>query len=258
MEFVSFVKLLRRRRILLAIGALLALATGALTSGAIPLGGGGSGPSAGEGLAQVLVDTRVPLTATTAPGASLTIVRQALLLADQMSSSAVAATIARDAGIPPRALTVLAPVLAPLTEFSLVPDGQLPQVAAKDTQYAHTPNVVRLVPNYDVPFLTIQTAAPNEHAAVALAQATVSAMQRAILLTGNGAGSANASPPPALHVQQLGPAVGAAVPSAGGRLRVGLVVTIVVFAVWCAVVVVVAGAARGWRRLGGALSRAAL
>ncbi|MGO9954546.1 MAG: hypothetical protein ACLP50_00955 [Solirubrobacteraceae bacterium] len=183
MELVSIAALLRRRRIALAIGFLAAVALGVLASGILTSHGSGAAAASGEALVQVELDTRTPEAATTNAGEDATIVQQSVLLAARMQSDTMTAKIARAAGVEPDAVTVLGPTLPPVSEFGLVPDGQLPEVASTAAQTIVTPYVVRLVPNYTVPVITIGTAAPDPRAAVALAQATIAALEGAVLPT---------------------------------------------------------------------------
>jgi len=180
-ELVNIAHALRRRRIIIAFGLAVACALGVLASGvASPHDARAAAPT-GSAQAQVLIDTRVPLVATTAPGGAATIVQRSVLLSALMNSDATTAQIARQVRIPADDLTVVVPVLAPVSEFGLVPDGQLPQSVSTASTALHTPYVVQLLPNYNVPVVSIDTSAPDVHGAVALAQATIAAMQSSTL-----------------------------------------------------------------------------
>jgi hypothetical protein len=286
MELLSVAELLWRRRILVAVGLVLAVALGSAVGGILPPHSAPATRPAGEALAQVVIDTRVPLVATTAPGADATIVQRSVLLADLMGSNAMAALIARSAGVQPDALSVVGPVLPPVSEFTLLPDGQLPQLAATAAQTAvHTPYVVRLQPNYRVPIVSIGTTAPDVHDAVALAQATIATLKSATVPTNaiarapmpaptarsvvkrarsvvkraagpDSAGRAapgsvaRAAPSPkqALDVEALGAVSSVGVPATSVHLLRGVEACIALLAVWCAGVVIAIGFARLWRR----------
>jgi hypothetical protein len=284
MELLSIADVLRSRRILLAVGLLAAVVLGAAVAGVLPPRSARTTRPTGEALAQVLIDTRMPLVATTTPGGDHTIVQRSVLLAALMASDSMTARIAHRAGIQPDALVVLGPVLPPVSEFSLVPDGQLPQFAATASQTAvHTPYVVQLSPNYNVPIVSIGAAAPDVPDAVSLAQATIATLKSATLPTNAsrpaavpaatphsaakppaGAHSATkpaasrhaaptpaATPQPALDVESLGAVSSVAAPAAAGvHLLRGAAAAVALLALWCAGVVIAAGLARLWRRLG--------
>ena len=271
MELLSVGELLRRRRILLAVGLVVAVALGAAVAGVLPPRRAAATQPAGEALAQVVIDTRVPLVATTAPGADETIVQRSVLLADLMGSNAMTPLIAQRAGVQPDALAVLGPALPPVSEFSLVPDGQLPQDAAAAAQTAvHTPYVVRLQPNYTVPVVSIGATAPDVHDAVALAQATIATLKSATLpsnaiakapmsaptahsVVKRAAGAHSAAraaprPQPALDVESLGAVSSVGVPATSVHLLRGVGACIALLAVWSVGVVIATGFARLWRR----------
>jgi hypothetical protein len=285
MELLSIADVLRRRRILVVFGLVVACALGTMVSGVIATGSARSTRPTGEALAQVVIDTRVPLVATTGPGADATIVQRSVLLSALMGSGTMTASIAQRAGVQPDALTVLGPVLPPVSEFGLVPDGQLPQLAATAAQTAvYTPYVVRLQPNYAVPIVSIGTSAPDVREAVALALATIATLKAATLPTSTGtaagtpppgrlvagakraarraaspdsAARTTARPSPALVVEALGAVSGVAVQATSVHLLRGVAAAVALFAMWCAGVVTATGFGRVWRRAGRPVTQAA-
>ncbi|HWF49610.1 MAG TPA: hypothetical protein VG294_03105 [Solirubrobacteraceae bacterium] len=249
MELLSIADVVRRRRILLAVGVVLAVVVGAMAAGLLPPGSAGAASGGGQALAQVVVDTRVPLLATTAPGGDATIVQRSVLLADLMQTTPMTATIAQRAGIPAADLGVVGPVLPPEVQFSLVPDGQFPQLAAAAALTAlHTPEAVQLVPNLNVPVMAIATNAPTVRAAVALAQATIATLKSATVPTST---DGKAASKPALNIEPLGNISSAAVPASGSvHLTRGVAAALALLAAWCSGVVIAAGLARRWRQVG--------
>jgi hypothetical protein len=260
MEIVSIVAVLRRRRILLIVGILAAVAAGALVSGVRH--SASAAQLSGEALAQVEIDTRVPLVATSAPGGDDTIVRQSVLLAGLMGSSTMTAEIARRAGIPPDDLFIRGPVLLPTSEFGLLPDGQFPVVASASSLSAvHTPDVVQLVPNYNLPIMQIGAVAPSVREAVSLTLATIATMRSATAATATatatataklaaahrGARRSSAKSLPALNVESLGGVSSIAVGTPSIHILSGLAAAIALFAVWCTAIVIAAGVGRLWR-----------
>lgn len=250
MELTSIIEILRRRRIALATGVAVALAAAALASGVVHRGA--SAAPSGQALAQVLVNTRPSLIAAARPGGQDTIVQRSVLLAALMGSSATTDEIARRAGINPLDLFVRGPALLATSEFGLLPDGQFPQVASTSTLTAvHTPDVVSLQPNYNLPIIQIGAAAPTIQEAVALAQATVATLQSATEQTNppTARAGATAGDLPPLEVDALGGVTSAAVVTTDVHLMLGVAAAIGIFLVWCAGLVISAGIGRMWRTL---------
>jgi hypothetical protein len=250
MEFLMFAHVLRRRRIAVAVGIALAVLVGGAIAGVLPPGGGPAAAPTGQALAEVVVDTHTSLIATTTPSAQATIAQRAVLLAALMQSDAMTAKIAQTAGIPAASLRVIGPVFPPVSEFTIVPEGEFPQLAASAALTAvQTPYVVKLLPNVSLPIMDIGTTAPSRRAAVSLAQATIATLQSAAVPT-NVVRAGAAKPKPTLIVQSLAAIRSAAVlGTGGGQLPLGIAAAIGLLAAWCAGIVVVAGLARQWRRL---------
>ena len=262
MEIVIVIEMLKRRKILLAIGIVLSVLAGAAGAGFLPPHSPAKAPATGQALTTVVVDTRVPLVATAKPGGDATIVQRAVFLADLLQSKPMTERIAKAVGVPGWQVTALGPVLPPTSEFSLYPDGQLPVVAAAASQSAiHTPYVIQLLPSYTVPIVQIGTVAPTAHAAVVLAQATVAAMKAAVLpntlvasaprpTTGTHSAAERVTEPtvPPLRVDELGPVSSVAIPPNTVHGFTGVAAALGVFVFWCFGVVVASGLRRAWRR----------
>ncbi|MGZ4181600.1 MAG: hypothetical protein ACXVUL_13085 [Solirubrobacteraceae bacterium] len=249
MEIVSLISVFRRQRLVLGLGLVIAAGIGAIAGGVMSASARSGTVAAAT--ARVLVDTRRPLIATTRAGGLDTIVQRAVFLATQMNSTAMSAKIAQTTGIPRGDLTVVVPVFPPLEELSLLPDGQLPTVAAKDTQIPRTPYVVSLNPSYTVPIIDIDTAAPTAGAAVTLARATTAAMQLATQSTSATRSTSRTAPLPTLHVEALGPATSLPQVPAGTHLRRGVAGAAVFLLMWCVGMVLISGIKQLWRHAAG-------
>lgn len=253
MEIVSLIRVLRRRRALVGLGLILAVAVAAIAGGVVSSGGEAASQGS-HATVHVLIDTRVPLIATSGGTGEDTIVPRAVFLADRMHGASAMRQIAQTVGIPRNSLSVVAPALPPLEEFNLVPDGQLPTVVAKATQLPRAPYVVALTPNYDVPVIAIDTAAPTPNGAVTLARAAIAAMERATQPTGHTSGAAGGTATsssratrPALRVVPLGAPTSMPPVPVGTHLRRGVLAAVVVFAFWCIGIVIASGISRLWR-----------
>jgi hypothetical protein len=264
MEIVIAWEMLKRRRILLAVGTLLSILAGAAAAGLLPPHSAAKAPSSGQALTEVVVDTRIPQVATTKPTGDATLVQRAVFLGDLLQSKPMTTRIAKAIGQPAWQVTVLGPVLPPASEFSLFPDGQLPVVAAAASQSAvHTPYAVQLLPSYTVPIIQIGAVAPTARAAVVLAQATVDAMKAAVQPTtlvasaprpesssGSRTGRVSEPSEPPLRVEQLGPVSSVAIAPKTLHAFTGIIAAVAVFVLWCFGVVLAGSARRAWRRAG--------
>src|SRR5205823_2149130 len=86
-ELLSIGRVLSRRRIRVALGLVVAVLIGASVGGVVPpLAGSEKGSPTGQALVRVLIDTRVPLPATTTPIGADTINKRSDLLALEMTS----------------------------------------------------------------------------------------------------------------------------------------------------------------------------
>ncbi len=250
MELADIGSVLRRHRILVAVGALLAVLAAAQLSGAIANVRGAAGaPPAGQALIQVQVDTRSPLAATVGLDAAETIAQRTVLLADLMGKDSTVAAIAHQAGVAAGGLYVQTPVLLPVSEFQTLPNGELATVVAAATQtVAGATDVVHLVPNPTLPIITVGTSAPNARTAVALANATVAALRAATIPSSTAApGGRQATAPAALIIRPLGVVRSVAIAAHTLHLAIGLAALLAVFVFWCIGVLFASGLARLWR-----------
>ncbi len=238
MESVSILRALSRRPLLLGLGALLAVAVGLLAAyqvSLLPPGVQGKATTAGFAQQRVLVDTPTSLVADAkAKGASAIVIRAAVL-ADLISSDGVRAEIAREVGVAPGAVgTISSTVASPQTESPLA--KQVLEVTRPVEPY-----VISVGLEAGQPILSIQTVAPDPHAAARLISATTTALVRA------GRGAAPARGP--VRVERLGSAqVGAR--QAGGSKKKAALAASAIFILWCVALAAADGIAHR-RRLAG-------
>jgi hypothetical protein len=255
-EIVSIFGVLRRHRLGMVLGLVLAVAAGAFVGGLLPPGAHHRGQTTYETVSQVMVDTRTPLVATVNPTAGQTVVPRSVFLSAVVDTDATAAKIAAQAGVSRDELSVVGPTLPPVNLFGLLPDGLLPQSAlTASLAAANTPYIVELVPNPTVPIIEIGTAAPTVRAAIALAHAAMTALRSATLPPAQ-AGSPPATPRPSLTVESLGPLAAGGFTGSSVHLLRAVAGAIALFALWCAGLVCASGIARGWRNASRPLPRA--
>jgi hypothetical protein len=231
-ESVSILRALTRRPLLLALGALLALAVGLLGAYRVS-----SAPpfleskmtSVGYASQRVLVDTPESLIADARAKGATSIVIRATVLADQLSSDDVHAAIARRLRVKPDEIGSISSTTAiPETESPLA--KQVLEVT-KPTQ----PYVVSVGLEGGQPILAIQAAAPDPRRAAQLMSATTTALAAA------GRDAVPARGP--VRVVRLGGAdVG--VKQAGGGKKKAAIGAAAVFVLWCVALVAADGVAR--------------
>jgi hypothetical protein len=246
MELLTVLHLLWRRRILVGVGVLLAALAGAVGGGVLPPKAATAPIVTGQAIARVLVDTPQPLAPTAFTEGADTIQARAALLADRMSSGRGTASVAREARIEPRNLTVLGPASGTPT----VPSAMRDRAGAAALAAVRTPYVISIRPEGTVPILRITTNAPSRAAAAALAAAAVSGLRRFTA-------PASATDPvfrvrgAGVVIEQLGAirAQELAVHGRRGRL-LGVIGAIAVLVLWCSGIVFATGLARSWRNAG--------
>lgn len=239
MELVTVLRVLARRRGLLVLGVLAALAAGCVAGGTIALGPFAAPERrASEAFTQIQLDT--PKSLLVDLGASnATIGTQTRLLASAMPKSGFLTELARAAGISPRQLTVVArdarepPRVSPLAVRAA-------EVAATPA----TPYVLVVSASTDVPVISIRVSGPDLDKVGRLTRAPVTLLRS---FTAAQAPSASRT----LSVRTLTPATFEEGAVSGGRRLVLAALVFVLFSVaWAAALVIVAGVARAWRRSG--------
>lgn len=219
MELLLILRALWRRRILVAVGAVLAIAF------ALKAAGGGVAPSA-MAETRVVLDTPQSQLTSSAPAGAETLPWRAALLADLLGAEPARRRVAGEARVPLERLAVVDPdLIAPALPASL------PIAASKAAAPTPEPYVLSAYADGVLPIVAIQAQAPDRAGAARLAQAAVSALQ------------ASAAPPDArklqgLVVRRVDPIKTRSIPPGNGRMN-ALVVAIALFGMWCTAVVLV-------------------
>jgi len=231
MELVGTLRLLWRRRLLVALGAVAAAAV-------FLVGAGGKTREISIASTGVVLDTPDSQLIHPAPRGAETLPWRAGLLADLLTTRPAVTRLAREAGVSRRQLAVMDPSLA----LPPVP-ASLPKNAAEVA--ARTPGPYVLLVTFDqlIPIVSIDAAAPSRRAAVRLAAAAAAALKA-------GAPSTSATSRPAFVVESVGPI---RTKRAGGKSndKVALAVSCLSFVLWCAAIAVVSGFRAALRRAGG-------
>ena len=233
MELVPLLRELWRRRILVAAGAMAAIAVGVV----LPTGG-----TARTGVAstRVVLDTQRSQLLNTAPAGADTLAWRGALLAELLVSDPVRRSIAHDIGVAPNRLAIVEPTLAVPT----VP-AALPRVASEAAAVTAEPYVLTVRFHEQLPIVSIEAAAPDRARASALARAATDALDAASSPSGAGRNVQ------AFVVDRIAP-VQAKEVAAGIKPVVKLALPVLLFGCWCIAVIMLpalAGAVRGRRRI---------
>jgi hypothetical protein len=245
-EIVDILRVLLRARLLVLVGALLAVLAGLLAAYHVsiaPPGITSRQTVTGLGVTRLQLDTD-PALVTNARSQDIAVLgTQARLIADLMASARVKAEIARDTGIAGAKLLVIGPsMLEPVVPSPLAKRASEVAAAAREP-YVLT---VGAGLGSELPIITIETAAPDARRADRLADAAVKGLASSVSSLGSPGTSR-------LILRPLGaPRVGSKV--SDSKLPMAMAAAIVLFAMWCGAIVVAAGIAARLR--GGAARRA--
>jgi hypothetical protein len=236
MELVSIVHVLVRRRIAVALGAVLAIAVGLSAAGALPFGPHGAAagrPGAAE--SKVLVDTHSSYS-NDLKGGSEVLGAQAALLATLIADEQPKASIARKAGVPAGQLDV---VVSEITEPKI--PSTLARSVALVVDKPRGAYAITVHAGSGVSIITLNAFAPSAAMAARLARAGTDELAA---VTAARAPSTKR----ALVIKPLGSvrAVALAPPGQRGPLF-GVAAAIALFVMWCCAIVVLAGLARAWQ-----------
>lgn len=238
-ELIPVLQLLWRRRVIVGVGLLAAIAVGVLISFRVSLSPPGLHSrqhTVGVASANVLIDTPQSTVADLAPFGGDVLNARAGLLANVLGTGAVEAAIAAQADIPLNELLVVPPSSgAPLPTA-------LGQAAQKSGSQA-APYRLQVTLNDSLPIIVLAITAPNARSAARLANGAIGAL-RAYLKSVATQQQIPASRQPV--VTALGqPVAGVAV--RGPRRLYGVAGAFVVFALMIAAIVIGSGIARAWR-----------
>jgi hypothetical protein len=244
MDLLIVAQLLVRRRIALALGAVLAVAIGALVSGILPGLRQTAKPTTSGAVASVLVDTPRSLTGSAEARGADTIIARTASLADMLTDDQARADVARTAGVPVSQVAMFGPSDGPPPVVDEL--AERATVASATTAAKYT---ILLSSGGATSILHISVGAPEPRVAARLAAATVAELQQrtaAPRIKGTGV---KVEPLGATRMLELG--------GGGGSHRRLAVIAVVMFcAFWCASVVIVSGLVRLWRSLGASAPQA--
>jgi hypothetical protein len=230
MELVDIARVLWRRRIVVAIGLLVALAVGGLAAdGRLAVPGASPAPKPRSASVRVLIDTATSQLVTPDPRSADTVVARSVLVADLMASDPARADIARRAGIKPDELAVMGPGVTVPT----IPT-KLSERTATALEGAPEPYAVTLYAEGEVPIVAIDARAPGAQEAQELARAATATM-------------ASLTRPPKADMkrgfvaQPLGPPVLAKAKRASGPAAFAIAAFLATLGIWCGCVVLASG-----------------
>lgn len=233
MELVPILRLLSRRPILVAIGAVLAIAVGVLAAG-------GQTKRTGTASARLVLDTARSQLIHQAPRGAETLTWRAVLLADLAGSRPLMDRIANEAGIRRNELVVVHPDLAD----PFLP-ATLPTRAAEVARVTSEKYILAVRFDEMLPIISLEAEAPDRAAAVRLVAAATDALKD----TGTSA-QATTSQIQGLVVETAGPVRSKTIIDKPQPL-LGVVMAILLFGLWSAGVAVMPRLLSLWRRVGG-------
>jgi hypothetical protein len=211
---VGLLRALWRRRIVVAVGALLAIALAL-----VGIGRGTAAPPVTSSLTKVLIDTPNSLVADARARGAGTIYTRARLVGSLMADDAAKAAVAHGAGLRPSELAIAGPGAA-------APPGAISPLADQATEVARPiqPYLVSIEVAPSLPILSIDANAPDRDQAVRLGRAAVETLP-AVAQGAPGGGSSVA-------IEQLGrPLITTRAVASGKAKAVGG--ALVLFILWC-------------------------
>jgi hypothetical protein len=242
MELLSPLRLLARRRLVLAVGVLVALAIGALGAGMVAVGPVGGPPTRSAiATAEIQIDTPRPLAADLR-AATGTIEDQTIMLAERLAADDTTAIVAREAGVPLEDLAVVSSRTAIAGRHSAVARAAVDAASTPVSRYRLTVSSTT-----DAPIISLLAAAPDEATAARIAMAAAPAVESVIA-------AAPEKVRKRLVVRPLAPPTTKALVAGGRKPLLGVVAALLVFVGWCWCALVAGGlirALRGGRRPAG-------
>lgn len=239
MELVAILRLLSRRPILVAIGAVAAIAVGVLAAG-------GPTEKSGTASARLVLDTAKSQLIHQAPLGGETLTWRTVLLADLAASMSVTDRIASELGIHRSELVVVQPELTVPALPTTLPTRAAKAAGVTSEEYVLTVSFDELLP-----IISLQAEAPNRGAAVRLVEAAAGALKE----TGTPAPITPVSQGlsvngiQGLAVENVGPVRSKAIIDKPQPL-LGVAIALVLFGLWCAAVALLPRLLDAWRRIG--------
>jgi hypothetical protein len=237
MDFLVIIRRLGQWRILVAMGAALAIIVGLHVAGRVSLWPPGlTSPQrvSGTATARVLIDRPDSLLADSAAEQGDPLATRAILMANLMASAPVKRAIARDARVPADQVTVIGPAIEGPAALS-------PLAERASTAEATPPNgnVIRVSADGRLPIVTISVNAPGAGHAGKLVAAAMRGL-KSLAASENGADGRVVATP--LGTPQIREVTNRPQPT------LAVAAAIAVFGLWCMFVAVGAGVSRAWRR----------
>lgn len=215
MELVGILRLLSRRPMLVAIGAVVAIAVGVLAAG-------GETKKSGTASARLVLDTaRSQLTHQNPSGAD-TLTWRTVLLADLAGSRSLTDRIANQVGIRRNELVVVHPELEAPVLAATLPTRASEVAGVTSEKYILTVGFDEFLP-----IIALQAEAPDRRAAVRLVEAAEGALED----TATTPASTTTSRIQGLVVESVGPVRSKAIIDEPQPL-LGVAIAIVLFGVW--------------------------
>ena len=239
MDIVTILRELWRRRILVGLVAVAAVAVGILVAyrfSPLPPKLESRSYDVAVATARMFVDTPDSQVVDVSPKGSETLGMRAGLLSTLMVEGSVKEAIAKRVGMPPSRLITTA-------ESAPGSEGGPPLPKPGPDDYVVSTRVVLNTVQEQLPIIEIEAQAPKAAAAAALANATVSGLSDYL---DSKAASEQVADGRRLRVSGLGPAQVVEV-HRGPQRSVVLVVALLAFVAGCALIVIVPRVARGWR-----------
>jgi hypothetical protein len=243
MELIGILRVLRSRRLLVAIGLLCAIAIGVVVDFRVSLGLPPTLQSrqykVGLASASVLIDTPTSAVADLSPVGAEVLTGRAQLLADLMATPPVQTLIARQAGVPLRQLITVGPAGAGIPPVPTSLSQQAAQLKPTNT-YRLT-----IASEQTLPIIAVSTEAPDAPRAARLADSAVNALGQYL----SSIASFQRIPPDKRPVVTSLGSAQAGEGVRGTRRIYGLVAGILAFGFFCSAIVLVSGVVRRWRGL---------
>ena len=232
MDFVNILLELSRRRLLVALVAVLAIAAGWAVAYKATFPPQARSYEVGIATAQILVDTPRSQVVEVSPRGSETLGARANVLASLMVDGEIKELIARRAGLRPQQL---------LTAAQVAGDEEARSPGPRD--YALKTGVVLTSDQAELPFIRVEAQAPDTRSAAKLADAAVAGL-------GEYLDSKAADEPVAddrrLQVSGLGQAQAHSATRGPGRIM-ALAVAVLIFVIGCGAIVLGSTLVREWR-----------
>lgn len=247
MELAGIFRELYRLRRFVAVGAAIALFASLSTVynvSLLPPSLHSKSLDVGAASTRVLIDT--PRSKIVDLGSETTdfttLATRANLLANLMTSAPVKTAVAREAGVPARLVVADAPIIANVPRAGTDPGSEQ---RANDVVAESNLHRLKLIPNPELPIISIYAQGPTAKAAGELANGSVRALKRYLKTV---AAQQSIKDADQLVVTQLGVATGGTV-NENVDITLALMVFVAVLTLICLLILVAGSVVRGWREI---------